>query len=472
MISQPNSEFSTVRKTVAAELVEAKARYNRGCRHWKCLRILRLAEPTPDYSMYRQELDSRRQESLVAFSELKTAQRQRHPAETTPNEPPTVDLGAFVLEMDGVELKPLPGPVSKRRNSRRLPEPEAVPQSPLRWSVRRGERWGIFTDHDASLARMTSILAAESPDLSSMPLRFFGRRVGPRSDDPEAITVEALRQRVGYVSPEMYDSFPRSLSIRQSLESAWADTFLGTAMMNYERDVQVNTILRWFQSHLHRPGSGVFEGEKHESGEDVPSGKVGRKRLPRGGQQELRVRDLISTDLDWADETRFGDVSLEAQAAVLFLRVVLKKPDILVLREPFRHMGQALHSKCERFLVGSADPLKANSGQRVLKGQQWRLDALRVLSTLLLEPRQSVIYLVPTPNESTQFTTDWMLLPGMRWSWPPLEGVPRENRPLFTWFYGPLRRFNGSPLPGSAVEDDYVKNWQKVTKRPLYYFYA
>ena len=319
---------------------------------------------------------------------------------------------------------------------------------------------------------MTSILAAESPDLSSMPLRFFGRRVGPRSEDPEAITVAALRQHVESVSPEMCDSFPRSLSIRQSLESTWADAFLGTAMMNYERDVQVNAILRWFEPHLHGSGSDALEGEEHESGEDKPSGKAGRRQIPPNVMQELSLQDLASSDLDWADEVRFGDLSLEAQVAVLFLRVILKKPDILVLREPFRHMGPALRIKCERFLVGSADPFKTHSGARFLKGMQWRHEALRVLSTLFLEPRQSVIYLVSTPNESTQFTTDWMLLPGVRWPWSPLEGMPRENRPLFTWYYGPLRRFNGSPLPGLAVEDDYLKSTQKATKRPIYYFYT
>ena len=138
--SQPNSEFFTVREGVAAELVEAKARYDRGCRHWKCLRILRLAEPTPDYSMYRQELDSRRQESRVARSRLRAAENEQHPAGIAPNEAPKVDLGDFVLEMNGVELEPFPGPVSA----------EAVPQSPLRWSVRRGERWGIFTHYGIS----------------------------------------------------------------------------------------------------------------------------------------------------------------------------------------------------------------------------------------------------------------------------------------------------------------------------------
>ena len=55
--------------------------------------------------------------------------------------------------------------------------------------------------------------------------------------------------------------------------------------------------------------------------------------------------------IDWADNIRFGDAPFSAQRVALFLRSIVKRPDLVVLDEAFSGMDDYTRDKCMLFLT-------------------------------------------------------------------------------------------------------------------------
>ena len=100
--------------------------------------------------------------------------------------------------------------------------------------------------------------------------------------------------------------------------------------MNYENDVAVDACLQWFEADLN------------------PAFTPLTTKLP----VTRRKSDTISPNsVDWADNIRFGDIPFSAQRVALFLRAIIKKPDVVVLDEAFSGMDHRMRDKCMLFLT-------------------------------------------------------------------------------------------------------------------------
>ena len=55
--------------------------------------------------------------------------------------------------------------------------------------------------------------------------------------------------------------------------------------------------------------------------------------------------------MDWADTIRFGETPFAAQRILLFLRAIIKKPDLVILDEAFGGMDDRVRDKCMLFLT-------------------------------------------------------------------------------------------------------------------------
>ncbi len=64
-----------------------------------------------------------------------------------------------------------------------------------------------------------------------------------------------------------------------------------------------------------------------------------------------KSEDGFPNSVDWADNLRFGDVPFTAQRVALFLRAIIKKPDLVVLDEAFSGMDDQVRDKCMLFLT-------------------------------------------------------------------------------------------------------------------------
>lgn len=225
----------------------------------------------------------------------------------------TPDPGEPLVEMEGALVKY--GSKAVLGNwSQRLPS-SAQPQPGLWWTVRRGERWGIFGPNGSGKTTLLSLICSDHPQTYSLPIRLFGRSRLPSPGEP-GISIFDLQSRIGHSSPEIHGHIPKSLTLRQVLENAWSDTFRGMPKLDEEAREKVDACLGWFEQDLHPSAGGKGSG-----------------------------------NLKWADELLFGGLPFSAQRVALFLRAVIKAPDLVILDEAFSGMDDGVRDRCLLFLA-------------------------------------------------------------------------------------------------------------------------
>jgi len=166
-----------------------------------------------------------------------------------------------------------------------------------------------------------------------------------------------LQARIGHSSPEVHSFFPRKLTVRQSLESAFADTPLSKPRaLTADGDARIDACLRWFQGELN-PSKGwnptllddITRRARPAKLEHVaPGNKEEYKEKTNAYWYEVGQADSLS--IDWADELPFGEMPFSAQRVCLFLRAIIRQPDIVILDEAFGGMDDYVRDKCLLFL--------------------------------------------------------------------------------------------------------------------------
>ena len=185
----------------------------------------------------------------------------------------------------------------------------------LWWTVRRGERWGIFGPNGSGKTTLLSLICSDHPQTYSLPIKLFGRSRLPEPGKP-GISIFDLQSRIGHSSPEIHSHIPKSLTLRQVLENAWSDTFRGVPKLNEDAHERIDACLRCFEQDL-RPGADSSSKDK-------------------------------ST---WADHLLFGGLPFSSQRVALFLRAVIKQPDLVILDEAFSGMDDGVRDRCLLFLA-------------------------------------------------------------------------------------------------------------------------
>ena len=250
-----------------------------------------------------------------------------------------IERGEPLVQMEGVKVaygdKPILGNWTNSDGS-----------EGLNWTVHRGDRWGIFGPNGSGKTTLISLITSDHPQTYALPIKHFGRSRIPTKGQPGQ-SIFDIQSRIGHSSPEIHAFFPRNLSVRQTIENAWADTFLAKASLTHERDLDVNACLRWFAPELNPSHNPDGELQNFHRPSDHQQSIVEEKLAA-----EYLKRQLLhdAPDLVWADKVTFGELPFSAQRIALFLRAFIKKPDLLVLDEAFSGMDDRVRDKCLLFL--------------------------------------------------------------------------------------------------------------------------
>lgn len=268
------------------------------------------------------------------------------------------------------------------------------------------------------------MITSDHPQAYSQPLKMFGRHRLPSPGIP-GLSVFELQARIGHSSPEVHSFFPRKLTVRQSLESAFADTPLSKPKaLKADGDAKIDACLRWFQAELN-PSKGFNKPIL----EDITR----RTRPPAleyaapGNKEEYKekshaywydVEQAETTSIDWADELLFGEMSFSAQRVCLFLRAIIRQPDIVILDEAFGGMDDYVRDKCLMFLdhgeSRTLTPIDAkdrvftsgNMNERQRSHRETRNAVMPGLSD-----EQALIVVSHVKEEVPESVRDWIYLP-------------------------------------------------------------
>ncbi|KFA55457.1 hypothetical protein S40293_02044 [Stachybotrys chartarum IBT 40293] len=303
-------------------------------------------------------------DGLIQSSEQSGANNsQGQPAPANPDAEPLVEMqGCRVRYGDKVAL----GNWSQQTSE--------GPRDGLIWTVRRGDRWGVFGPNGSGKTTIVSLLCSDHPQTYSLPIRIFGRsRLPEAGSGVRPLTFWDIQARIGHSSPEVHQHMPRSLTIRRVIENAWADTFLTKPKMDTAATEKVEAALRWFAAEL----------------------------IPSAGS-----RAAGSQDLAWADEYMFGELSFSAQRVALFIRSMIKSPDVVVLDEAFSGMDDAVRDKCTLFLNSGEE--KTYRGGQVVDSEAAEAGAVKVRG---LTEQQALICIAHVKEEVPDCVREWMCLP-------------------------------------------------------------
>lgn len=283
------------------------------------------------------------------------------------HEPPK---GEKVVEMDGCQVK-----YGDKIALGNWTEPTPTGEQPgLHWTVRRGDRWAVFGPNGSGKTTLVSLLCSDHPQTYSLPIRLFGRSRLPQPGSAERVlTFWDIQSRVGHSSPEVHQHMPRNLTVRGVVENAWADTFKSRPKLDVAAPARIDAALRWFAPELH------------------PS--YASARDPEG-------------DLSWAEDYLLGELSFSAQRVALFLRALIKSPDIVVLDEAFSGMDEVIRDKCSLFLTHGEE--KAIRDGEVVDSEVQKAGDVSVRG---LSGEQALICISHVKEEVPDCVREWMCLP-------------------------------------------------------------
>jgi ABC-type molybdenum transport system ATPase subunit/photorepair protein PhrA len=327
-----------------------------------------------------------------------TGEATEHGLQANADRPP---LGEPIIEMRGVRVSYGSNTVLGNWTQ----DIDGCATEGLSWDLRRGQRYGIFGPNGSGKTTMLSLITSDHPQAYSLPIKIFGRSRLPEPGQP-GISLFDLQRRIGHSSPEVHSFFPKKLSVRQALESAWADAPLARPELTHDRDQRVTAFLRWFEAEL-KPGEFGL----------TPLEKLERHYISRvQGSTELAIEALSElqfdeADIAWAEQVCFGELNFGAQRLVLFLRAIIASPDLIILDEAFSGLDAKVREKAFLFLERGEKMFIEKGVQDTTKVRSSALVEFKYLSFEGMSDQQALVVISHSRADVPDCVREWICLP-------------------------------------------------------------
>lgn len=198
------------------------------------------------------------------------------------------------------------------------------------WKILRGEKWRIMGDNGTGKTTILSLINADHPQSWRSVLSIDGivRETG------SGVTFFDVNNQIGISSPELHALIPQH-----------SKTML---------DV-------------------IYNGLVPDIGNSNFAYKVNWKNVDKEAKARVEyILNAFKERIDVSGDARFVDLNMTDQKLALFLRAIVKKPEILILDEAFSCMeDEKVMQKCHDFIA--SDPLFDNMTILSIGHIEWEL---------------------------------------------------------------------------------------------------
>ena len=115
---------------------------------------------------------------------------------------------------------------------------EAAILAGINWEVRQGERWSVSGPNGAGKSTLLSLITADNPQAYANEIWLFGRRRGTGE------TIWEIKQKIGFVSPELHLYFDSGVSCYEVVASGLMDTI---GLFRSLTPEQEGTVTHWMR---------------------------------------------------------------------------------------------------------------------------------------------------------------------------------------------------------------------------------
>jgi molybdate transport system ATP-binding protein len=153
----------------------------------------------------------------------------------------------------------------------------------ISWEIKQGERWALLGPNGSGKSTLLSLINGDNPQAYANDIILFDRKRGSGE------SIWDIKQKTGFVSPELFQYFPTDNSCLQVIESGFYDT-LG----------------------LFRPSDPKKAG--------------------------VALKWMLALEIDRYSRTLFKNIPASAQRLCLLARAMIKNPALLIFDEPCQGM--------------------------------------------------------------------------------------------------------------------------------------